>query len=126
METELNKKKTNFKVFRTTIVICFIAVLLSVVGCGKSSSVSTSTKSSSAGTTIIKGTEDWNGKYDISVKDFFANIWYNTGIYKIFHHTLQYLSSRDLYLMASSRCFGKISSLSSKSAIVLAIFIILL
>ena len=86
METELNKKKTNFKVFRTTIVICFIAVLLSVVGCGKSSSVSTSTKSSSAGTTIIKGTEDWNGKYDISVKDFFANIWYNTGIYKIFHN----------------------------------------
>ena len=84
METQLNKKKNNFKVFRTCIVICFIAVLLSIAGCGSSSSSSTPT-SSVSGTKVIKGTENWNGKYDISVKDFFANIWYNTGIYKIIH-----------------------------------------
>ncbi|MCQ2576234.1 MAG: sodium ion-translocating decarboxylase subunit beta [Treponema sp.] len=87
MDTELNKKNNKFKYLRITAGICLIALVLSFVGCGKSDSSSSSAKSSSHSSTIIKGTEDWNGKYDISVKDFFANIWYNTGIYQMIHAT---------------------------------------
>ena len=34
---------------------------------------------------VIPGTEDWNGKYDISIKTFIVNIWRTTGIYKMIH-----------------------------------------
>ncbi len=34
---------------------------------------------------VITGTEDWNGKYDISASKFFKNIGKSTGIYKIIH-----------------------------------------
>src|SRR5574344_2687779 len=34
----------------------------------------------------IEGTEDWNGKYDISIPTFLQNIGKSTGIYKMFHH----------------------------------------
>ncbi len=34
---------------------------------------------------VIKGTEDWNGKYDISVSKFVQNIGKSTGIYKMIH-----------------------------------------
>ena len=34
---------------------------------------------------VIAGTEDWNGKYDISASKFFKNIGKSTGIYKIIH-----------------------------------------
>ena len=90
METELNKKNEKFKVFRTCAVVCLIAVVLSFAGCGKAkdpkAASTTTVAAKSADTTLIEGTENWNGKYDISVKDFFMNIWYNTGIYKIIHN----------------------------------------
>ncbi len=35
--------------------------------------------------TVIKGTEDWNGKHDISVSKFITNIGKSTGIYKMIH-----------------------------------------
>ena len=34
---------------------------------------------------VIAGTEDWNGKYDISASKFFQNIGKSTGIYKMIH-----------------------------------------
>lgn len=34
---------------------------------------------------IIPGTENWNGKNDISVGSFFGNLWHTTGIYKMIH-----------------------------------------
>lgn len=34
---------------------------------------------------IIPGTENWNGKHDISVGSFFCNLWHTTGIYKMIH-----------------------------------------
>lgn len=34
---------------------------------------------------VIKGTEDWNGKYDISVSKFIRNIGKSTGVYKMIH-----------------------------------------
>lgn len=34
---------------------------------------------------IIPGTENWNGKHDISVGSFFGNLWHTTGIYKMIH-----------------------------------------
>lgn len=34
---------------------------------------------------VIKGTENWNGSKNISVKDFFVNIGKSTGIYKMIH-----------------------------------------
>ncbi len=34
---------------------------------------------------VIKGTENWNGKYDISVSNFIINIGKSTGIYKMIH-----------------------------------------
>ncbi len=34
---------------------------------------------------VIVGTEDWNGKYDISASKFFQNIGKSTGIYKMIH-----------------------------------------
>ncbi len=34
---------------------------------------------------VIAKTEDWNGKYDISVKSFLTNIGKSTGIYKMIH-----------------------------------------
>ena len=34
---------------------------------------------------IIKGTENWNGKYDISISKFLKNIGKSTGIYKMIH-----------------------------------------
>jgi len=34
---------------------------------------------------VIKGTEDWNGKHDVSVKKFLTNIGKSTGIYKMIH-----------------------------------------
>ena len=34
---------------------------------------------------VIKGTENWNGKYDISISKFLKNIGKSTGIYKMIH-----------------------------------------
>ena len=34
---------------------------------------------------VIAGTEDWNGKHDISASKFFQNIGKSTGIYKMIH-----------------------------------------
>lgn len=34
---------------------------------------------------VIPGTENWNGKHDISVGSFFSNLWHTTGIYKMIH-----------------------------------------
>ena len=45
---------------------------------------------------IIPGTEDWNGKYDISAKSFFSNLWHTTGIYKMIHtETAEEIAARE-------------------------------
>lgn len=40
---------------------------------------------STGGNRVIKGTENWNGKYDIDPVSFLKNIGKSTGIYKIIH-----------------------------------------
>lgn len=82
METELNNKNNKFKIFRTSAIICLIAVVLSFAGCGKKDSTSSNVAKSSGKTTIVKGSENIPS---ISIKSFFENIGKNTGIYKLFH-----------------------------------------
>ena len=84
METELNtktNKENRFKIFRTTAIVCLIAVVLSFAGCGATKDTNSSTPKS-FGSTIIEGSE---GIKNIDVSSFFTNIWKNTGIYKIIH-----------------------------------------
>ena len=46
---------------------------------------------------VIPGTEDWNGKYDISAKKFLLNLWRTTGIYKMVHtETAEEIESAEL------------------------------
>ncbi len=82
METELNNKNDKFKIFRTSAIICLIAVVLSFVGCGKKDSTSSNTSKNIDKTAIVKGSENIP---TISIKSFFENIGKNTGIYKLFH-----------------------------------------
>ena len=76
--TENNKK----------IALIMLAVMLSasVVSLGSRVFAQDSQVTEQTGMTrVIKGTEDWNGKYDISAKKFFQNIGKSTGIYKMIH-----------------------------------------
>lgn len=82
METELNNKNDKFKIFRTSAIICLIAVVLSFVGCGKKDSTSSNASKNIDKTAIVKGSENIP---TISIKSFFENIGKNTGIYKLFH-----------------------------------------
>lgn len=82
METELNNKNDKFKIFRTSAIICLIAVVLSFVGCGKKNSTSSNASKNIDKTAIVKGSENIP---TISIKSFFENIGKNTGIYKLFH-----------------------------------------
>ncbi len=82
METDLNNKNDKFKIFRTSAIVCLIALVLSFVGCGSKTSNSSAKSSSSTSSTIVKGSENIP---EISLKTFFKNMWENTGIYKLFH-----------------------------------------
>lgn len=83
METELNKNQDKYRAFKASAIICLIALVLSFAGCGSSSeSARNATKSNSANSTIVKGSENIPR---ISIKGFFTNIGKNTGIYKLIH-----------------------------------------
>ena len=83
METELNKNQDKYRAFKASAIICLIALVLSFAGCGSSSdSAKNATKSASASSTIVKGSENIP---KISIKGFFTNIGKNTGIYKLIH-----------------------------------------
>ncbi|MCQ2583060.1 MAG: sodium ion-translocating decarboxylase subunit beta [Treponema sp.] len=84
METVLNEnnKKNKFKIFRTSAIVCMLAAVLSLAGCGASGNKN-SGSSSSAGDKVIAKSENVPR---ISVSQFFANIGKNTGIYKIIHN----------------------------------------
>ena len=83
METELNKNQDKYRAFKASAIICLIALVLSFAGCGSSSeSAKNATKSNSASSTIVKGSENIPR---ISIKGFFTNIGKNTGIYKLIH-----------------------------------------
>ena len=76
--TENNKK----------IALIMLAVMLSasVVSLGSRVFAQNSLVTEQTGMNrVIKGSEDWNGKYDISAKKFFQNIGKSTGIYKMIH-----------------------------------------
>lgn len=86
METELNNKNDKFKYLKITTVICLIALVLSFAGCeasGSSGSSGSTGAAKSAGSTIIKGSENIK---PISVSSFFKNVGKNTGIYKMIHN----------------------------------------
>lgn len=83
METELNKNQDKYKALKASAIICLIALVLSFAGCGSSSeSAKNASKSTSASSTIVKGSENIPR---ISIKGFFTNIGKNTGIYKLIH-----------------------------------------
>ena len=87
MDTELNKiKKNNFKIFRTTAIVCLFALALSFAGCGKkagASTASSATQTESIGDKIIANSENVPR---ISIEHFLTNLWKNTGIYKMIHN----------------------------------------
>ena len=87
MDTELNKiKKNNFKIFRTTAIVCLFALALSFAGCGKkagASTASSATQTESIGDKIIANSENVPR---ISIEHFLINLWKNTGIYKMIHN----------------------------------------
>ena len=83
METELNKNQDKYRALKASAIICLIALVLSFAGCGSSSeSAKNASKSTSASSTIVKGSENIPR---ISIKGFFTNIGKNTGIYKLIH-----------------------------------------
>ena len=57
MDTELNNKDNKLKVFKTTAIICLIAVVLSFAGCGTSDKSAGGKAPSVHSTTIVKGSE---------------------------------------------------------------------
>ena len=72
METELNKNQDKYRAFKASAIICLIALVLSFAGCGSSSdSAKNATKSASASSTIVKGSENIPKS---SIKGFCANI----------------------------------------------------
>ena len=88
MKTELNelKKKNNFRIFRTTAIVCLLALAVSMAGCGKKSSASaqgSSTVTESAGDRIIANSENVPR---ISIEQFLMNLLKNTGIYRMIHN----------------------------------------
>ena len=86
----LTKTESNKKIALIMLTIIFVASICSfipnVFAQSSSDTAENTTYVSGEGTSrIIKGTEDWNGKYDISVSHFLKNIGKSTGIYKIIH-----------------------------------------
>ena len=80
----LNSRTENNK--RIALVMLALMLSASVISMGTRAFAQDSSASEQTGMNrIIEGTEDWNGKYDISVSKFFKNIGKSTGIYKIVH-----------------------------------------
>ena len=79
---DLLKANDKIKALKICAVMCLIATVLSLAGCG----LSKDKKSSSTyfgGQTVVKGSENIK---PISVSSFFTNVAKNTGIYKIIHN----------------------------------------
>ena len=84
----VSKAEKNKKIALVMIFILAIAGVMSVFT-KTFAQDSTATVQTTGMNHVIKGTEDWNGKHDISVKDFFVNIGKSTGIYKMIHRATE-------------------------------------
>ncbi len=81
----LNNTKTDTR--KIAFIMLVIMAAASVVSVGTKVFVqdTAAAKEPAGMERVIPGTENWNGKYDISVGSFFSNLWHTTGIYKMVH-----------------------------------------
>ena len=82
MNDLLKKSNDKIKALKICAIMCLIATVLSLAGCGATKN-SSSSSAKSAGSIVIKGSE---GIKPISVSSFFTNVAKNTGIYKMIHN----------------------------------------
>ena len=82
MNDLLKKSNDKIKALKICAIMCLIATVLSLAGCGATKNNSSSS-AKSAGSIVIKGSE---GIKPISVSSFFTNVAKNTGIYKMIHN----------------------------------------
>lgn len=78
------KAQNNTKIAFIMMAILAVAGVLSV-GTNAFAQNSTAKTSGTGVDRVIANTEDWNGRYDISVSSFLQNIGKSTGIYKMIH-----------------------------------------
>ncbi len=83
-----NTKSENNK--KIAFVMLAIMAFASVLSFGSRKVFAQNTESAASAESsgierVIPGTENWNGKYDISIKTFVVNMWHTTGIYKMIH-----------------------------------------
>ena len=82
----LNNTKTDTR--KIAFIMLVIMVAASVVSIGTkvfAQDAAAVAEEPSGMERVIPGTENWNGKHDISVGSFFSNLWHTTGIYKMIH-----------------------------------------
>ncbi len=81
----ISKSANNKKIALIMLAIMMIAGALSFLPSKRVLAQSADVSEGTGLNTVIKGTEDWNGKHDISLSAFIQNIGKSTGIYKMIH-----------------------------------------
>ena len=81
----LNNTKTDTRKIAFIMLVIMAAASVVSVGTKVFAQDTAAAKEPAGMERVIPGTENWNGKYDISVGSFFSNLWHTTGIYKMVH-----------------------------------------
>ena len=77
--------RTNIKNTKIAFIMLAIMAVASVLSFTKPAFAQDSAEPKTGMHRVIKGTENWNGKHDISVSKFLGNIGKSTGIYMMLH-----------------------------------------
>ena len=77
--------RTNVKNTKIAFIMLAIMAVASVLSFTKPALAQDTAEPKTGMNRVIKGTENWNGKHDISVSKFLGNIGKSTGIYMMIH-----------------------------------------
>ena len=77
--------RTNIKNTKIAFIMLAIMAVASVLSFTKPALAQDTAEPKTGMNRVIKGTENWNGKHDISVSKFLGNIGKSTGIYMMLH-----------------------------------------